>query len=66
MEVLRVWSDTTGKSKMMKTQSEQYKMDKSLSKSERRGLLLEWYHSTSEAKSVKDFSTYFYVKNDYN
>ena len=35
----------------MKDQSKQYKTDKSLSKTERRGVLLEWFHTTSEAKS---------------
>ena len=39
------------KTKLMKNHSEQYKTDKSLSKVERRGVLLEWFHSTSEAKS---------------
>merc|ERR1719225_2372826 len=39
------------KSKEMKSQAKTYQSDKSLSKQERRGVLLEWFHSTSEAKS---------------
>ena len=39
------------KSKEMKSQAKTYQTDKSLSKSERRGVLLEWFHATSEAKS---------------
>ena len=34
------------KTKLMKNHSEQYKTDKSLSKVERRGVLLEWFHIT--------------------
>ena len=44
------------KSKEMKNQAK-LMSSKSLSKSERRGLLLEWFHSTSNAKSraVQDY-----------
>ena len=39
------------KSSIMKNQAKQYKNDKSMSSTERRGVLLEWYHTTSGAKS---------------
>ena len=39
------------KSNIMKNQAKQYKNDKSMSSTERRGVLLEWYHTTSGAKS---------------
>ena len=57
------------KSNIMKNQAKQYKNDKSMSSTERRGVLLEWYHTTSGAKSraVCDYlkvTTILYIRTE--